>query len=105
MSGTGVAGGNPPGKQDHFLWKLTQLTRIIFIFTIIFIFQTLLSFLPEGQGLQMRDLIKQNLDIEHIKQQAAHDALDFREKAQFIVTIMGRLCAPGTAAGLLFVPC
>ncbi|OQV22448.1 T-complex protein 11-like protein 1 [Hypsibius exemplaris] len=56
--------------------------------------QTLLSFLPDGQGMQMREIINRNLDVEHIKEQIAHDAFDFREKAHFIISIMGRLCAP-----------
>ena len=98
-------GGGAKGPRGHGFplgiivrWATFRSNFIVFLLFILspwFLLQTLLSFLPEGHGLQMREIINQNLDAKHIQAQAEHNAFDFREKANFIVSIMLRLCAPG----------
>ncbi|GAV07898.1 hypothetical protein RvY_17678 [Ramazzottius varieornatus] len=57
--------------------------------------ETLISFLPDGpRGKQFKESIRDNLDVKHVQQQVANDAFDFREKADFIIVMMGKLCAP-----------
>lgn len=55
--------------------------------------QTLLSFLLPGQG-RLRARIDEVLDLPLIQQQAEKGTLDISELSQFIVGMMGSLCAP-----------
>lgn len=55
--------------------------------------QTLLSFLLPGHG-RLRSRIEEVLDLPLIQQQAENGALDIGALSQFIVGMMGSLCAP-----------
>lgn len=55
--------------------------------------ETLLSFLLPGHG-RLRSHIEEVLDLPLIQQQAENGALDIRQLSQFIVGMMGSLCAP-----------
>ncbi|KAM6972932.1 T-complex protein 11-like protein 1 [Aplochiton taeniatus] len=54
---------------------------------------TLLSFLLPGHG-RLKTHIEEVLDLELIQQQAENGALDISGVAEFIIGIMGSLCAP-----------
>ncbi|XP_062317790.1 T-complex protein 11-like protein 1 isoform X1 [Osmerus eperlanus] len=57
--------------------------------------ETLLSFLLTGPGhTRLRALIQEVLDLELIQQQAENSALDIRKVVEFVVGMMGSLCAP-----------
>uniref|UniRef100_A0A8C6PB68 T-complex 11, testis-specific-like 1 n=1 Tax=Nothobranchius furzeri TaxID=105023 RepID=A0A8C6PB68_NOTFU len=55
--------------------------------------ETLLSFLLPGHG-RLRSRIEEVLDLPLIQQQAENGALDIAQISQFIVGMMGSLCAP-----------
>lgn len=55
--------------------------------------ETLLSFLNPGAN-RMRTQIMEVLDIDLIRQQADNDAIDIQGLASYIISIMGKLCAP-----------
>ncbi|XP_013886109.1 T-complex protein 11-like protein 1 [Austrofundulus limnaeus] len=55
--------------------------------------ETLLSFLLPGHG-RLRSQIEEVLDLPLIQQQAENGALDIGQLSQFIVGMMGSLCAP-----------
>nr|XP_040019236.1 T-complex protein 11-like protein 1 [Gasterosteus aculeatus aculeatus] len=55
--------------------------------------ETLLSFLLPGHG-RLRSRIEEVLDLPLIQQQAENGALDIGKLSQFIVGMMGSLCAP-----------
>lgn len=55
--------------------------------------QALLSFLLPGHG-RLRSRIEEVLDLPLIQQQAENGALDIGQLSQFIVGMMGSLCAP-----------
>ncbi|KAL4004165.1 beta-1,4-galactosyltransferase 1 [Sarotherodon galilaeus] len=55
--------------------------------------ETLLSFLLPGHG-RLRSQIEEVLDLPLIQQQAENGALDIGRLSQFIVWMMGSLCAP-----------
>ncbi|XP_061577146.1 T-complex protein 11-like protein 1 [Cololabis saira] len=55
--------------------------------------ETLLSFLLPGHG-RLRSCIDEVLDLPLIQQQAENGALDIGRLSQFIVGMMGSLCAP-----------
>lgn len=55
--------------------------------------QTLLSFLLPGHG-RLRSHIEEVLDLPLIQQQAENRALDISHLSQFIIGMMGSLCAP-----------
>lgn len=55
--------------------------------------ETLLSFLLPGHG-HLRSRIEEVLDLPLIQQQAENGALDISQLSQFIVGMMGSLCAP-----------
>lgn len=55
--------------------------------------QILLSFLNPGAN-RMRTQIMEVLDLDLIRQQADNDALDIQGLATYIITTMGKLCAP-----------
>uniref|UniRef100_A0A3Q1I6V5 T-complex 11, testis-specific-like 1 n=1 Tax=Anabas testudineus TaxID=64144 RepID=A0A3Q1I6V5_ANATE len=55
--------------------------------------ETLLSFLLPGHG-RLRSHIEEVLDLPLIQQQAENGALDIGRLSQFIVGMMGSLCAP-----------
>lgn len=55
--------------------------------------ETLLSFLLPGHT-RLRNQITETLDLELIKQEAENGALDISKLAEFIVGMMGILCAP-----------
>ncbi|XP_014647970.1 PREDICTED: T-complex protein 11-like protein 1 [Ceratotherium simum simum] len=55
--------------------------------------ETLLSFLLPGHT-RLRNQIREVLDLDLIKQEAEHGALDISKLAEFIIGTMGTLCAP-----------
>uniref|UniRef100_A0A8D0L764 T-complex 11 like 1 n=1 Tax=Sphenodon punctatus TaxID=8508 RepID=A0A8D0L764_SPHPU len=55
--------------------------------------ETLLSFLLPGHS-RLRNQITEVLDLELIKQQAENGALDISKLVEFIIGMMGTLCAP-----------
>ncbi|XP_058383185.1 T-complex protein 11-like protein 1 isoform X6 [Diceros bicornis minor] len=55
--------------------------------------ETLLSFLLPGHT-RLRNQIREVLDLDLIKQEAEHGALDISKLAEFIIGMMGTLCAP-----------
>nr|XP_057931277.1 T-complex protein 11-like protein 1 [Doryrhamphus excisus] len=55
--------------------------------------ETLLSFLLPGHG-HLRSCIEEVLDLGLIQQQAENGALDIGSLSQFIIEMMGSLCAP-----------
>ena len=56
-------------------------------------FQSLLSLLlPHHNSLRTK--INEVLDIELITQEAQHNALDISQLAKFVVSVLGKLCAP-----------
>ncbi|XP_070618461.1 T-complex protein 11-like protein 1 isoform X2 [Erythrolamprus reginae] len=55
--------------------------------------ETLLSFLLPGHT-RLRNQITEALDLELIKQEAENGALDITKLAEFIIGMMGTLCAP-----------
>ncbi|XP_013208189.1 T-complex protein 11-like protein 1 isoform X2 [Microtus ochrogaster] len=55
--------------------------------------ETLLSFLLPGHT-RLRNQITEVLDLELIKQEAENGALDISKLAEFIIGMMGTLCAP-----------
>ncbi|KPP69783.1 T-complex protein 11-like protein 2-like [Scleropages formosus] len=55
--------------------------------------EILLSFLNPGAN-RMRTQIMEVLDIDLIRQQAENDAVDIQGLAGYIITVMGKLCAP-----------
>lgn len=61
---------------------------------IIFLFrQILLSFLNPGAN-RMRTQIQEVLDMDLIRQQADNSAVDIQGLASYIITTMGKMCAP-----------
>ncbi|XP_061815509.1 T-complex protein 11-like protein 2 [Nerophis lumbriciformis] len=55
--------------------------------------EILLSFLNPGAN-RMRTQITEVLDMDLIRQQVDNDALDIARLASYIITVMGKLCAP-----------
>ncbi|KAJ6658975.1 hypothetical protein lerEdw1_019612 [Lerista edwardsae] len=55
--------------------------------------EILLSFLNPGAN-RMRSQICEVLDTDLIRQQAEHDALDIQSLANYVISTMGKLCAP-----------
>ncbi|XP_042367722.1 T-complex protein 11-like protein 2 [Plectropomus leopardus] len=55
--------------------------------------ETLLSFLNPGAN-RMRTQIMEVLDMDLIRQQADNDAVDIQGLASYIITTMGKICAP-----------
>ncbi|XP_068169001.1 T-complex protein 11-like protein 1 [Antennarius striatus] len=55
--------------------------------------ETMLSFLLSGHG-RLRSCIEEVLDLPLIQQQADNGALDIGQLSQFIIGVMGSLCAP-----------
>ncbi|XP_020819584.1 T-complex protein 11-like protein 1 isoform X1 [Phascolarctos cinereus] len=55
--------------------------------------ETLLSFLLPGHS-RLRNQIREVLDLDLIKQEAENGALDISRLAEFIIGMMGTLCAP-----------
>lgn len=55
--------------------------------------EILLSFLNPGAN-RMRSQICEVLDMDLIRQQAEHDALDIQSLANYVISTMGKLCAP-----------
>lgn len=61
---------------------------------IFFLFrQILLSFLNPGAN-RMRTQIMEVLDMDLIRQQANNDAVDIQGIASYLITTMGKMCAP-----------
>lgn len=54
--------------------------------------QILLSFLTGGNRLHNQ--ICEVLDIDLIRQQAEHSAVDIQGLANYVINIMGKMCAP-----------
>lgn len=55
--------------------------------------QILLSFLNPGAN-RIRTQIMEVLDMDLIRQQADNDAVDIQGLASYVITTMGKLCAP-----------
>lgn len=55
--------------------------------------QILLSFLAPGAN-SLHNQICEVLDIDLIRQQAEHNAVDIQGLANYIITTMGKMCAP-----------
>lgn len=55
--------------------------------------QILLSFLNPGAN-RMRSQICEVLDADLIRQQAEHNAVDIQGLANYVISTMGKLCAP-----------
>ncbi|KAM4615353.1 T-complex protein 11-like protein 2 isoform 2-T2 [Polymixia lowei] len=72
---------NEPPAYEHAI-KLLEDIR-----------ETLLSFLNPGAN-RMRTQIMEVLDMDLIRQQADNDAVDIQGLASYIITTMGKLCAP-----------
>ncbi|XP_067860928.1 T-complex protein 11-like protein 2 isoform X2 [Heptranchias perlo] len=70
-----------PPEYNHALLLLGEIKEI------------LLSFLIPGQN-RLRNQISEVLDLDLIQQQAEHNAIDIHRLAVYIVTLMGKLCAP-----------
>ncbi|XP_072242700.1 T-complex protein 11-like protein 1 [Leuresthes tenuis] len=70
-----------PPSYDHAIKLLAEIK------------ETLLSFLLPGHG-RLRSRIEEVLDLPLIQQQAENGALDISQLSQFIVGMMGSLCAP-----------
>lgn len=58
-----------------------------------FLFQNLLSFLLPGHT-RLRNQIMEVLDLDLIKQEAENGALDIAKLVEFVIGMMGTLCAP-----------
>lgn len=72
-----------PPSYDHAIKILAEIK------------ETLLSFLLTGPGhARLRSLIEEVLDLELIQQQAENRALDISKVVEFVVGMMGSLCAP-----------
>lgn len=72
-----------PPSYDHAIKLLAEIK------------ETLLSFLLTGPGhARLRSLIEEVLDLELIQQQAENRALDISKVVEFVVGMMGSLCAP-----------
>ncbi|XP_055508930.1 T-complex protein 11-like protein 2 [Leucoraja erinacea] len=70
-----------PPEYDHALLLLGEIKEI------------LLSFLIPGQN-RLRNQISEVLDLDLIQQQAEHNAIDIHKLADYIITLMGKFCAP-----------
>uniref|UniRef100_UPI00398E7B05 T-complex protein 11-like protein 2 isoform X2 n=1 Tax=Pristiophorus japonicus TaxID=55135 RepID=UPI00398E7B05 len=70
-----------PPEYNHALLLLGEIKEI------------LLSFLIPGQN-RLRNQISEVLDLDLIQQQAEHNAIDIHRLAAYIVTLMGKFCAP-----------
>lgn len=55
--------------------------------------QILLSFLAPGAN-SLHNQICEVLDIDLIRQQAEHNAVDIQGLANYVITTMGKMCAP-----------
>lgn len=53
----------------------------------------MLSFLNPGAN-RMRTQIMEVLDLDLIRQQADNDAVDIQGLASYVITTMGKMCAP-----------
>lgn len=72
-----------PPSYDHAIKLLAEIK------------ETLLSFLLTGPGHgRLRSQIEEVLDLELIQQQAENGALDISKVVEFVVGMMGSLCAP-----------
>lgn len=60
---------------------------------LLLILQILLSFLNPGAN-RLRSQICEVLDTDLIRQQAQHDAVDIYGLANYVITTMGKMCAP-----------
>ncbi|XP_078409575.1 T-complex protein 11-like protein 2 isoform X1 [Cetorhinus maximus] len=70
-----------PPEYHHALVLLGEIKEI------------LLSFLIPGQN-RLRNQISEVLDLDLIQQQAEHNAIDIHKLAAYIITLMGKFCAP-----------
>ncbi|KAG9345686.1 hypothetical protein JZ751_008830 [Albula glossodonta] len=70
-----------PPEYEHALSLLEEIREILF------------SFLNPGAN-RMRTQISEVLDMDLIRQQADNDSVDIQGLADYIVTVMGKLCAP-----------
>ncbi|KAJ0069561.1 hypothetical protein NL108_008512, partial [Boleophthalmus pectinirostris] len=70
-----------PPSYDHAIKLLSEIK------------ETLLGFLPSSHG-RLHSRIEEVLDLPLIQQQAETGALDIGQLSQFIVGMMGSLCAP-----------
>ncbi|XP_062928575.1 T-complex protein 11-like protein 2 [Mobula hypostoma] len=70
-----------PPEYEHALLLLGEIK------------ETLLTFLIPGQN-RLRNQISEVLDMDLIRQQAEHNAIDIHKLADYIITLMGKFCAP-----------
>ncbi|XP_072922383.1 T-complex protein 11-like protein 2 isoform X2 [Hemitrygon akajei] len=70
-----------PPEYEHALLLLGEIKEI------------LLSFLIPGQN-RLRNQISEVLDLDLIRQQSAHNAIDINKLADYIITLMAKFCAP-----------
>ncbi|XP_042190716.1 T-complex protein 11-like protein 2 isoform X1 [Callorhinchus milii] len=70
-----------PPEYGHALLLLGEIKEI------------LLSFFIPGQN-RLRNQICEVLDLDLIRQEAENNAIDLHKLADYVVTIMGKLCAP-----------
>ncbi|KAK1161731.1 T-complex protein 11-like protein 1 [Acipenser oxyrinchus oxyrinchus] len=73
--------GEDPPTYDHAIKLLGEIK------------ETLLSFLLPGHS-RLRNKINEVVDLELIKQEAENGALDINKVVEFIISMMGTLCAP-----------
>ncbi|XP_023613019.1 T-complex protein 11-like protein 2 isoform X5 [Myotis lucifugus] len=71
-----------PPEYDHAIKLFEEIREI------------LLSFLIPGSGNRLRNQICEVLDTDLIRQQAEHGAVDIQGLANYIISTMGKLCAP-----------
>ncbi|XP_045682327.1 T-complex protein 11-like protein 2 [Phyllostomus hastatus] len=71
-----------PPEYDHAIKLFEEIREI------------LLSFLTPGGGNRLRNQICEVLDTDLIRQQAQHSAVDIPGLASYIISTMGKLCAP-----------
>lgn len=80
------------GTGDHVVWSGS-----IFLCDRAadssFPLQILLSFLTPG-GNRLHSQICEVLDIDLIRQQAEHSAVDIQGLANYVISTMGKICAP-----------
>ncbi|MGH0133243.1 UNVERIFIED_CONTAM: hypothetical protein FKN15_005620 [Acipenser sinensis] len=73
--------GEDPPTYDHAIKLLGEIK------------ETLLSFLLPGHS-RLRKQINEVVDLDLIKQEAENGALDINKVVEFIISMMGTLCAP-----------
>lgn len=76
-----------------FLFVTTEGSVRRYVITYSLLFQSLDELVPT-HNTRIKDNIREVLDLDLIKQQADKGVLDFRHYGQYIISIMGKICAP-----------